>query len=437
MLAKSIIARKRDDGALSRAEIDTVVAGLVDGDFADAQIAALAMAIYLNGMTREECRDLTLAMTASGSRLDWRGITLPGPLVDKHSTGGVGDKVSLMLAPMVAACGAAVPMISGRGLGHTGGTLDKLAAIPGYNATPDTDRIRQVVGEVGCAIVGQTAELAPADRRFYAVRDVTATVESVALITASILSKKMAAGLDALVMDVKCGSGAFAATPEMAHELAQSIVDVAGDALPTRALITDMDAVLGRTAGNALEVGEAVAYLTGEPRNARLDELVVALAAEMLMLAGLASDAAGGRVMAATARDSGQAAEVFARMVAALGGPADFIERADDYLATAPVVLDCAPAAPGVVTGMDARAIGLAIVALGGGRRQVDDAVDPAVGLTDIAGHGETVGPTRPLARVHARSIAEAEAAIGAIQAAYKIADAPVSVGPVVLDRVG
>jgi thymidine phosphorylase len=292
MSIAEIIRAKRDGGTLPAADIDRMVRAITDESASEGQVAAFAMAVFLRGMQTAETVALTEAMMRSGTRLDWPEGP---PIVDKHSTGGVGDKVSLMLAPMVAACGGRVPMISGRGLGHTGGTLDKLEAIPGYDATPGLDRFRQVVAEAGCAIIGQTADLAPADRRLYAIRDVTATVESIPLITASILSKKLAAGLDALVMDVKTGSGAFAARRDMARDLARSIVSVAnGAGVRTAALITDMDQVLGTTAGNAVEVREAVAYLNGT-REPRLHEVTMALAARLLCLGGLADDDAAGR----------------------------------------------------------------------------------------------------------------------------------------------
>ena len=286
MLPQEIIRRKRDGHELTGEEIAFVVRGIQDGGLSEGQVAAFAMAVFFRGMTTAERVALTLGLTRSGVTLDWTELALPGPVVDKHSSGGVGDKVSLMLAPIVAACGGFVPMISGRGLGHTGGTLDKLSAISGYETQPDIATFRQVVREVGCAVIGQTADLAPADGRLYATRDVTATVESIPLIVSSILSKKVAEGLDGLAMDVKCGSGAFCDTEAMAQDLAQSLVAVARQAgLPTVALITDMDRVLGRNVGNALEVAEAVAYLTGEgTRDPRLHEVTLALAGEMLAL---------------------------------------------------------------------------------------------------------------------------------------------------------
>ena len=321
MLPQEIIRKKRDGHELSGEEIAFIAHGITDNSLSEGQVAAFAMAVFFRGMTTPERVAMTLGLVRSGVILDWNDLDLPGPIIDKHSSGGVGDKVSLMLAPIVAACGAFVPMISGRGLGHTGGTLDKLSAISGYDVQPDVATFRRVVREVGCAIIGQTDNLAPADRRLYGVRDVTATVESIPLIVSSILSKKVAAGLDGLVMDVKCGSGAFCDTEAMARDLAESLVAVANQAgLSTTALITDMDQVLGRDVGNALEVMETVAYLTGEgTRDPRLHEVVMALAGEMLALGDLAPSVAAGRARAEAALDDGRAAEKFARMVCGAG----------------------------------------------------------------------------------------------------------------------
>ena len=358
--AAEIIRTQRDGQALSEAQIAHFVQGLADGGWSDAQCGAMAMAVLLNGMSPAETVALTEAMTHSGTVLDWAGDALPGPILDKHSTGGVGDKVSLPLAPIVA--------VSGRGLGHTGGTLDKLEALPGYTVDQPRERLLAVLRQTGCAIVGASADIAPADRRLYAIRDVTATVESVPLITASILSKKRAAGLQALLLDVKVGSGAFAPTPERAQELAQSLVRVSrGAGLPARALITDMQQVLGRTAGNALEVAESIALLKGEPVCPRLRAVTLGLSAELLQLGGLFGTvdqalAACERVLA-----SGEAAERFARMVAALGGPADVL--VDAQLATAPVQRTIPALRGGFVAQMDVRALGLA--------------VDACVGLAD------------------------------------------------------
>jgi thymidine phosphorylase len=331
----------------------------------------------------------------------------------------------------VAACGGAVPMISGRGLGHTGGTLDKLDSVPGYDTKPDVDRLQRVVDEVGCAIVGQTAEVAPADRRLYAIRDATGTVESLPLIVASILSKKLAAGLDALVMDVKFGSGAFLPARDDAEELARALVETAGGAgLPTVALLTDMDEVLGTTAGNAVEVREAIDYLTGT-REPRLHEVTIALAASLIEQGDLAED---GRAAAQHALDSGAAAERFAAMVAALGGPSDFVER--PQLATAPVTRAATPERPGVVSRMDCRAVGLVVTGLGGNRRREDDVIDPAVGLTEMAPTGAEVGPDRPLAMVHAASEAAADEAIAALRAAVTVGDEAPPERPVIAARI-
>jgi thymidine phosphorylase len=434
ILPQEIIRAKRDGRELTAAEIAAFIAGLTSGDVTEGQAAAFAMAVFFRGMTMAERVALTEAMTLSGTTIDWRSPDLPGPIVDKHSTGGVGDNVSLMLAPMLAACGAFVPMISGRGLGHTGGTLDKLDSIPGYDTKPDLIKFRQVVRDVGCAIIGQTATLAPADRRLYAIRDVTATVESVALITASILSKKLAAGLEGLVMDVKTGSGAFMASLDRSRELAESIATVAtGAGLPTVSLITDMNEPLASAAGNAVEVQNAVDFLTGKRRDARLLRVTLGLGAELLHLAGLAKTPAEGEARLRAALDSGKAAEIFERMVAALGGPSDFLARAADALPRAGVVVEANPERRGIVAAVDVRAVGLAVVELGGGRARASDAIDPSVGLTDLAALGEEVGPDRPLAIVHARDALHADAVAGRLRAAYRLDDAaPPPTDPIV-----
>ncbi len=423
MLFQEIIRNKRDGAELAAEEIAAMVAGIASGEASEGQVAAFAMAVFFQGMTHAEAAALTLAMRDSGEVFDW---DLPGPVVDKHSTGGVGDNVSLMLAPIVAACGGYVPMISGRGLGHTGGTLDKMDAIPGYTSQPDNALLRRVVSEVGCAIIGQTSALAPADKRFYATRDVTATVESVPLITASILSKKLAAGLGGLVMDVKSGNGAFMSSYEGALELAQSITGVAREAgLPCHALITDMNQPLASAAGNALEVANAVDFLTGAHRDARLEAVTLALAGEMLALTGLAENRGAGEAKARAALDSGKAAEVFGRMVSALGGPADFVDRPGKHLAAAKLVREVAAPESGHVAAIDTRAIGLAVVELGGGRRRADDAINPAVGLTGLVDLGEQVERGSPLCRIHADSEAQAVDAERQVLAAYRIGQAP------------
>jgi thymidine phosphorylase len=436
MLAQEIIRAKRDGQALDEAQINHFVRGLVDNSWSEGQVAALGMAVFLRGMGRDEAVLLTRAMMNSGRVMRW--ADMPGPVLDKHSSGGVGDKVSLMLAPMVAACGGYVPMIAGRGLGHTGGTVDKLEAIPGYTTTPDPIRFDQIVRSLGCAIIGQTADLAPADKRFYATRDVTATVESVPLITASILSKKLAAGLEGLAMDIKCGNGAFASTPEFARELAESIVAVAGGAgLKTRALITDMNQVLGSEVGNALEVVETIRYLKGEAREPRLHEVTLALCAEMLVLGGLAADTSAARVKLQAALDSGAAAEKFAQMVVALGGPADLLERPEAHLAAAPVVRPVPAPRAGVLTTMATRELGVAIVELGGGRRKAGDAIDMRVGFSDVKPLGTRLAAGEPLALIHAADDAAADRAVAAYLAACTLGDADVAASPLVMAEVG
>ena len=436
MYVPDLIRTKRDGGELSEEEIHALVTGIADGSVSDAQVGALAMAIVLNGMTPAERIALTGAMRDSGDVLDWSDAGLSGPVLDKHSTGGVGDKVGLLLAPIVAACGGAVPMISGRGLGHTGGTLDKLESIPGYDTTPEPDRFRHAVATAGSAIVGQTARLAPADRRLYAIRDATGTVESIPLIVASILSKKLAAGLDALVMDVKVGSGAFLPNRAQAEQLAGAIVEVAtGNGLPTSALLTDMDRVLGRTAGNAVEVRESIDHLTGAARDDRLREVTLALSAELLVLGGLQPGHAAARQAAEQALDGGAAAERFAAMVAELGGPSDLLEAPDRHLRTAVVKVEAEPAAAAIVGAVDVRAVGLAVVGLGGGRVREDDQVDHSVGLTDIAAPGEEVAPGgRPLAIVHAADEDAAARATEALRVAYELSDRAPKEPPPVLE---
>lgn len=435
MIPQEIIRRKRDGQSLNEDEIVFMVEGLTSGRISEGQVAAFAMAIFFQGMAMPERIALTRAMTRSGQVLDWRDM--PGPVLDKHSTGGVGDTVSLMLAPAVAACGGFVPMISGRGLGHTGGTLDKLDAIPGYVSQPDNALFRDTVRQCGLAIIGQTADLAPADKRLYGIRDVTATVESIPLITASILSKKLAAGLQGLVMDVKYGNGAFMSEALAARDLAKSLVSVArGAGLPTTALITDMNEPLASSAGNALETAYAIDYLTGKRRETRMHALVVALGAEMLMLGNLADRIEEAETEIESAIVSGRAAERFARMVTALGGPADLLERPERSLAKAPVIKPVYSEGTGLVTAIDTRAVGLVVVGLGGGRLRADQAVDPAVGLTSLAELGQTVSADQPLGFVHARTQDGAEAAATALRAAYSIGGTAAKRAPLILERI-
>lgn len=433
MDARSIIAAKRDGRALGRAEIGWFARGLADGQVTDAQAGAFAMAVLLNGMGREERADLTLAMRDSGEVLEW---DLPGPVLDKHSTGGIGDNTSLILAPALAVCGAYVPMISGRGLGHTGGTLDKLDAIPGYRTAVSNDRLRKVVKDIGCAIVGATGDIAPADRRLYGIRDVTGTVESIDLITASILSKKLAAGLEGLVLDVKWGTGAFMAARDDARALARSLVDTAKAAgCATTALLTDMNEPLAPAAGNALEVISALDCLTGADIDNRLWDVTVALGGELLATGGLATDAEAGRAKIAAAIEDGRAAERFGQMVTALGGPSDFVERYRDRMPEAAAIGDVAAGTEGFVTGIDARAVGEVVVALGGGRLRADDQLDLSVGLDHLVGLGARVGATDPIARVHARDDAGLRAASDALHRAYRIEPAPAAENVLIVER--
>jgi thymidine phosphorylase len=435
MLPQEIIRAKRDGRELTAGEIAFFVRGITGGYVTEGQISALAMAVFFNGMSRDEAVALTLCMRDSGTVLNWSD--LPGPVVDKHSTGGVGDNVSLMLAPVVAACGAFVPMISGRGLGHTGGTLDKMDSIPGYTTQPDNTLFRKVVLETGMAIIGQTADLAPADKRVYGIRDVTATVESIPLITASILSKKLAAGLQSLVLDVKTGNGAFMAKSRDAMQLAESLVAVAnGAGLKTTALITDMNQPLASAAGNAVEVMNAVHFLRGK-RGARLEDVTLALAAEMLVSSGIAGTVKDGFAVAKRALDDGKAAEVFARMVAALGGPADFMEKAEAYLPSAPVIVDVPAPHDGFVSAVATRDLGLAVVALGGGRTRPQDRVDHAVGLTDLLPLGAAVGKGDAIAKVYARTNDAAAIACQSVALAYEIAAKRPALTDAVVRRIG
>ena len=423
-LPQEIIRKKRDGAALTKDEIAAFVHGITQDVVSEGQIAAFAMAVYFNGMTSAERVALTLAMRDSGRVLDWKPLNLPGPIVDKHSTGGVGDVVSLMLGPMVAACGGYVPMISGRGLGHTGGTLDKLDSIPGYQTNITNEKFQQVVRDVGVAIIGQTADLAPADKRMYATRDVTATVESIPLITASILSKKLAAGLDALVMDVKAGSGAFMPTMEKSIELAKSIVEVGnGAGVKTSAIITDMNESLAPCAGNAIEVVCAIDYLTGKSRPARLHEVTMALCTELLLTAGIADSEAAATQALTRCLEQGRAAEIFTKMVVALGGPHDLLDAPAQYFAAAPVVKTVHAARDGFITAIDTRALGLAVVSLGGGRRRASDKIDFAVGLNDFAALSAHVKTGEVLATVHARDARVVDEVMHAVEAAFTISD--------------
>ncbi len=433
MLPQEVIRRKRDGAALSTEQVKDFIAGLTSGDVSEGQVAAFAMAVFFKGMTREEAVGLTLAMRDSGTVLKW---DLPGPVVDKHSSGGIGDNVSLYLAPMLAACGLYVPMISGRGLGHTGGTLDKLDSIPGYKTQPDLELFRKVTREAGCCIIGQTADLAPADKRLYGIRDVTATVESVPLITASILSKKLAAGLQHLVLDVKCGSGAFMSNVEDARALATSLVAVAnGAGLKTTALITDMDEPLAPVAGNALEVKHAAEFLLGRLVNSRVSDITLALGAELLFSAGIAKDIASARAKLEATLASGKAAEHFDRMVAMLGGPTNFLSTYDKHLQRAPIVRPIFADDEGTVTTIRTRELGLAVIELGGGRRVASDKINHAVGLDQLLGKGFLVDFNTPLCIIHAQSESDFERAAQIVKAAYTVGESGAS-GPNIIERI-
>jgi thymidine phosphorylase len=437
VLPQEIIRKKRDGSALDPQDISAFVRGIADNSVSEGQIAAFAMAVFFQGMTMPERVALTMAMRDSGRVLDWRALDLSGPVIDKHSTGGVGDVVSLMLGPMLAAVGGFVPMISGRGLGHTGGTLDKFDAIPGYQTAISIEKFQRTVKDVGVAIIGQTSDLAPADKRFYATRDVTATVESIPLITASILSKKLAAGLHALVMDVKTGSGAFMPTPEKSLELARSIAEVGtGAGVATSALVTDMNQPLAPCAGNAIEVQCAIDYLTGTSRPARLHEVTLALCAELMVTSKLAVDHTTARVRLDAVLNSGQAAKMFARMVSVLGGPADLLTAPGKHLARASIELPVPAPREGVVHSMDTRALGLAVVALGGGRRVASDKVDPAVGLTRFVELGQRLRAGDPLAFAHARDAATAQEAIATVQHAITIRDEALPTPPLIAHTI-
>ncbi|MFA8387222.1 MAG: thymidine phosphorylase [Pelagibaca sp.] len=429
MDARAIIATLRRGGTPDADALTWFAQGLADGSVTDAQAGAFAMGVCLNGLDDAGRAALTAAMRDSGKVLRW---DLDAPVLDKHSTGGVGDCVSLALAPALAACGVYVPMISGRGLGHTGGTLDKLESIPGFRTTLTEDQFRQVVSKVGCAIVSASADIAPADKRLYAIRDVTATVESLDLITASILSKKLAAGLQGLVLDVKCGSGAFMKTADDARALARALVDTANaTGCPTSALITDMSQPLAPSLGNALEVIDVMRVLTGAA-SGRLLDLTVALGGALLEQAGMGD----GQAKILEAITSGAAAGKFGAMVYAMGGPVHFVEDWARFLPEAPVIREVTAPETGTVTEIDGEALGLTVVALGGGRQVETDIVDPAVGLSDVVSIGDRVQKGQPLARIHAARESQADAAEKAVRAAITIGDGLVTAPTLVLEHI-
>ncbi|MDB5309852.1 MAG: pdp [Gemmataceae bacterium] len=435
MRAVDVIRAKRDGGDLTPAEIDTFVAGATTGSgWTDYQLSALLMAIVCRGMTAAETAHLTRAMADSGKRLDLSDV--PGPKVDKHSTGGVGDKTSLVLGPLAAACGVVVPMMSGRGLGHTGGTLDKLESVPGFRVNLTEGEFRDALRTVGLGMIGQTADVAPADKKLYALRDVTGTVESIPLLTSSILSKKLAEGISGLVLDVKCGRGAFMKTRAAARMLSRSLVDVGtANGLTTTALITAMDAPLGRRVGNALEVVEAIETLKGRgPRD--LTDLSVLLAAKMVVLAGLAVEAHEAVRKVRAALDSGAGLDVFRRCVEQQGGDPRVV---DDYsrLPTAPRTTAVVAPRAGFVAEMTAGAVGVAGMVLGGGRERAEDAVDHAVGVVCRAKPGERVAAGETVYEVYYRTTSRMLAALPLLEESFTIADAPPAEQPLVLEEIG
>ncbi len=434
LTARNILTRLRHGEALQKEHLVWLADGLADGSVSDAQAGAFAMGVCVRGLSDAARVDLTLAMRDSGRVLAWH---LDGPVVDKHSTGGVGDCVSLVLAPALAACGAFVPMISGRGLGHTGGTLDKLDAIPGVTTQLDEARFRDVVGEAGCAIVGASADIAPADKRLYAVRDVTSTVDSLDLITASILSKKLAGGLEGLVLDVKTGSGAFMKDMDAARALAKALVETANAAgCKTTAVISDMNQPLAASLGNALEVAEVMRVLTVDP-SGPLVEISAALGGVLLTNAGLAKDVQAGTDAITAALRDGRAAERFGRMIAAMGGPVRFVENWARFLPEATVIREVKAPASGYVTAIDGEALGMVVVNLGGGRVVESDTIDAAVGLGQVVRLGDKIAQGQPLAVVHAARPDAADRVAEAVRAAITIGPSAAAALPLIKERVG
>ncbi len=431
-LPQEFIRQIRDGETPTAADIRTFIDGIGTGATSPAQIGAFAMAVYKTGLGKAEIVALTQAMRDSGDVMKW---SLPGPVLDKHSTGGVGDNVSLLLGPVVAACGGFVPMISGQGLGHTGGTLDKFSAVPGYDVNADNALFRDVVKNVGCAIIGQTGALAPADKVLYATRSATATVDSVPLITASILSKKLAEGLDGLVLDIKCGNGAMMTDLGQAEALANSLINVAnGAGVKTSGLITDMNQPLASAAGNALEVRNVIDHFHGK-RDARLHEVTCALSAEMLISGGLTKNIEQARTMVDMVFDNGKAAEVFASMVSALGGPPDLMQNPDKYFPAAPIVTDIKATTSGVVASIDTRAVGTAVVIMGGGRKRPEDEIDTRVGFDRIVPVGTHISKGDVLARIHAGTNAHVHEAGQMLRGAYALSDSAAE-NPLIVKRM-
>ncbi len=427
MIPQEIIRRKRDKKVLSKEEISLFVKGLTDGSFSDSQVAAMSMAIFLNGMIPEETVNLTEAMTTSGETINWEGVVDTDLVCDKHSTGGVGDKTSIILAPILAACGLFVPMISGRGLGHTGGTLDKFDSIPGYNTQPELDIFKRAVKEVGCAIIGQTENLAPADKKLYSIRDIVGTVESLPLITSSILSKKIASGLRTLVLDVKVGNGSFNSTVDIARDLSHSLVGVAkGAGLQCEAIITDMNQVLGKSAGHILEISECINFLKNQEKESRLEKITYELIASILMMSQkLSKKAALEKIN--SVMSNGEAAEKFEKMVQALGGPSDILSSHEKHLKSNAIKKDIFPTKSGWVEKIKTRDLGLILIELGGGRKQTTDKINFNVGYNNILRVGDKVNPKLPLLSVYTKSEDDYEIVRKKIQDCFIITDSEVS----------
>lgn len=438
LLPQEIIRKKRDGGTLTKEEISAFVQWATDDVVSEGQIGSFTMAVFLRGMTVAETTALTLAMRDSGRVIDWSGLDARR-IIEKHSTAGVGDeKVTLLVVPIAAACGVIAPNVTGRGIDYCGGEVDMLDSIPGYQIEPSPELFMQVVKEAGGAIMGPTLDLAPADRKFFYVREVSGTVESVPLITGSILSKKLAAGPRGLVTSVGCGSGAFMKTIEDARQLANSMGEVAADAgLPNVHLITDLNSVLGTTVGNALEVIEVVDFLSGKYRDPRTEELTLIIAAEMIVLAGIAPDLATAREMAKARLDDGTAADRFGRMVEMLGGPGDFMAAPERHLPATPVIRPVHASAPGYVAEMDTKQIGLTLVVLGGGRKRPSEPIDFSVGMTNFIQLGEYADADRPICLVHARDEDGYKAAAEMIRSAIRTSPTPQpAAGPIVRERI-
>lgn len=435
MLPQEIIRKTRNHEKLSAEEITSFIQGICSGSVADVQAASFTMAVYLNGLDTDETLALTLAMRDSGEKLSWHNIE--GPVVDKHSTGGVGDKVSLMLAPMLAACGAFVPMIAGRGLGHTGGTLDKLDSLCGYKTNVNIETFRNTVQKAGCAIIGQTADLAPADKKLYAIRDVCATVESIPLITASILAKKLAAGLQYLVMDIKCGNGAFMENMERAVSLAQSIANVAnGAGTKTTALLTDMNSVLGTTVGNALELEEALSYLKGEKVDKRLDEVTIALCREILLNCGLAKDENEAETKLRRTISSGTAYEHFVNMAQMLGADTKVLDNYEKLQPKAPYICPVYADETGYVTEIDTRQIGLGVIMLGGGRTYPEQKINYTTGFTSFCQIGDKIDKQTPLCYIHSEDKGNLIEISQVVKRAVKVKDKKKPETPVIIRKI-